>query len=132
LLLGFGVDQITVMHQFANQGIDLAQTQGGLWTTLEVATHETVFVHAHLEGCRASLIDGSGAILFGERKNAEDAPHTHFALLAIDKVSEYTDMGAHSAGAAEQLHHTDRSLLGVVLGLNAVPALFLTHMFSQE
>ena len=126
------MDQITVVHQFADQGIDLAQTEGGLWTTLEVATHETIFVHAHLEGCRASFIDGRGAIFFGERKNAQDAPHAHFALLAIDKVAQGTDMGAHSAGAAEQLHHTERSSLGVVLGLNAVPAPFLTYMFSQE
>src|SRR5882724_1651569 len=126
------MDQITVVHQFTDQGIDLAQTQGGLWTTLEVATHETIFVHAHLEGCRASFIDGRGAIFFGERENAQDAPHAHFALLAIDKVAQGTDMGAHSAGAAEQLHHTERSSLGVVLGLNAVPAPFLAYMFSQE
>src|SRR5207245_5101837 len=132
LLLGFGMDQITVVHQFADQGIDLTQTQGGLRTTLKVATHETIFVHAHLEGCRASFIDGRGAILFGERKNAQDAPHAHFALLAIDKVAKCTDMGAHSAGTAEQLHHPERSLLGVVLRLNAVPAPFLTYMFSQE
>jgi len=103
------LDEIAVVHQFANQGIDLAQTEGCLWTTLEVATHETIFVHAHFEGCSASLIDGSGAVLFGERENAQDAAHAHFALLAIDKVAECTDMGAHLAGAAEQLHHTELS-----------------------
>jgi hypothetical protein len=53
-------------------------------------------------------------------------------LLAIDKVAKCTDMGAHSAGTAEQLHHTEGSSLGVVLGLNAVPSPFLTYMFSQE
>src|SRR5438876_1381567 len=125
------MDQITVVHQFADQGIDLAQTEGGLGTTLEVATHETVFVHAHLEGCRASFIEGSGTILFGEGENAQDAPHAHFALLAIDKVAECTDMGAHSAGSAQQLHHTERSSLGVILGPDAVPAPFLTYMFAQ-
>src|SRR5882724_5475664 len=87
------MDQITVVHQFTDQGIDLAQTQGGLWTTLQVATHETIFVHAHLEGCRASFIDGSGAMLFCECENTQDAAHAHFALLAIDKVAERTDMG---------------------------------------
>src|SRR3989442_4966227 len=101
------MDQIPVVHQFADQGIDLAQTEGGLRSTLEVAAHETIFVHAHLEGCRASFIDGSGAILFCERENAQDAPHAHFALLAIDKVAEYTDMRANSA---EQLHHTERQV----------------------
>ena len=132
MLLGFGMDQITVVHQFADQGIDLAQTEGGLGTTLKVATHETIFVHAHLEGGGASFIDGSGAVLFGEGENAQDAPHAHFALLAIDKVAKCTDMGAHSAGTAEQLHHTEGSSLRVVLGLNAVPAPFLPYMFSQE
>src|ERR1039458_6417528 len=114
------MDQITVMHQFADQGIDLAQTERGLRTTLKVATHETIFVHAHLEGCSATFIDGSGAVLFGERENAQDAAHAHFALLAIDKVAKCTDMGAYSAGAAEQLRHTEGSSLGMVLGLNAV------------
>src|SRR5713101_7360887 len=52
------MDQITVVHQFADQRIDLAQTEGGLRTTLQVAAHETIFVHAHLESCRASFIDG--------------------------------------------------------------------------
>src|SRR5215472_1471897 len=106
------MDQITVVHQFADQGIDLAQTERGLGTTLKVATHETIFVHAHLEGGRASFIDGRGAILFGERENAQDAAHAHFALLAIDKVAKGTDRGAHSAGAAEQLHHPEGSAAG--------------------
>src|SRR6266849_8204072 len=126
------MDQITVVHQFADQRIDLAQTEGGLADNAQVAAHETIFVHAHLESCRASFIDGGSAIFFGERENAQDAPHAHFASLAIDKVAKCTDMGAHPAGAAEQLHHTERSLLGVVLGLNAVPAPFLTYVFSQE
>src|SRR5258707_10415854 len=126
------MDQITVVHQFADQRIDLAQTEGGLRTTLQVAAHETIFVHAHLESCRASFIDSGSAIFFGERENAQDAPHAHFALLAIDKVAKCTDLGAHSAGAAEQQHHTEGSALGVVLGLNAVPAPFLAYMFSQE
>src|SRR5579864_716173 len=126
------MDEITVVHQFADQGIHLAQTERGLRTTLKVATHETIFVYAHLEGCRASFIDGSDAILFGERENAQDAPHAHFALLAINKVAKCTDMGAYSASAAEQLHHTEGSPLRMVLGLNAIPAPFLTYMFSQE
>jgi len=103
-----------------------------LRTTLKIAPHETIFVHAHLQGGCTSFIDGRGTVLFGQREKAQDAPHAHFALLAIDKVAECTDMGAHSAGAAEQLHHTERGPLGVVLGLNAIPAPFLTYMFSRE
>ena len=38
--------------------------------------------------------------------------HAYFALLAMNKVTECTDMGAHSAGAAErELHHTEGGLL---------------------
>jgi hypothetical protein len=73
LLLGFGLDQITVVHQFADQGIDLPQTERGLGTTLKIATHETIFVHAHLQGGGTSFIDGRGAVLFGQRENAQDA-----------------------------------------------------------
>ena len=80
----------------------------------------------------ASFLDGRDTVLFGERENAQNAAHADFALLAIDKVAKGTDRGAHSAGAAEQLHHPEGSALGVVLGLNAVPAPFLAYMFSQE
>ena len=64
------MDQLTVVDQFADQRVDLAQTEGGLRTTLQVAAHETIFVHAHLEGCGASFIDGGRAIFFGEREDA--------------------------------------------------------------
>jgi len=104
LLLGFGLDQITVVHQFADQGIDLAQTERGLWTTLKVATHETIFVYAHLEGGSASFLDGSGAVLFGEGENAQDAAHAHFALLAMDKVAECTHVGAHENTAHKPIN----------------------------
>ena len=72
MLLGFDLDQIPVVHQFADQGIDLAQTERGLWTTLQIATYETIFVYTHLESGSTSFIDDHGAVLFGQRENAQD------------------------------------------------------------
>jgi hypothetical protein len=91
-----------------------------------------MFGNAHLEGGGTSFLDGRGAELFGQGENAQDAPYAYFAVLAMNKVAECTDMGAHSAGAAEQLHHTEGGLLRMVLGLNAIPAPFLTYVFAQE
>src|SRR6201987_6202733 len=95
-------DLITVVHQFANQGIDLAQTEGGLRPTLKIATHETIFVHAHLQGSGTSFIDGRGAVVLGQREHAQDAVHALCALLALYKEADCADMGPRAAGSAEQ------------------------------
>jgi hypothetical protein len=55
------VDEIAVVHQFANEGIDLSQ--GELGTAFEIATDKAVLVHSQFEGRRASILDRSGAEL---------------------------------------------------------------------
>jgi hypothetical protein len=65
-----------------------------------------IFVYTHLQCRRASLVEGSSAVFPGERENSQDASYAYFALLAIDKVAESTDLYAYPAGAPEQLHYT--------------------------
>jgi hypothetical protein len=59
------VDEIAVLHEFADQGIDLLQTEWGLWAAFQIATHEAVFFHAYLQRCGAGLINRGRTILFG-------------------------------------------------------------------
>ena len=55
--------EIAVVHQFANEGIDLPQSELG--TTFEIATDKAVLVHSHFEGRRASVLDRSRTELLG-------------------------------------------------------------------
>ena len=57
------MDEIAVVHQFANEGIDLPQSELG--TTFEIATDKAVLVHSHFEGRLASVLDRSRTELLG-------------------------------------------------------------------
>src|ERR1700688_4098507 len=70
-LLGFEVDEIAVVDQFANERVDLPQ--GKLWSTFEIATNEAVLVHSHFKSGRAGIFDRGGAELLGQGEDAEDA-----------------------------------------------------------
>ena len=58
-------------------------------------------MHAHFEGRRASLLDGSQAELLGQREDAKDAADARFAELVINKVAECADVNAGAAGAPQ-------------------------------
>ena len=90
------MDEIAIVNEFANEGIDLPQRE--LWTALEIATDKAIFVHSHLEGSAAGILDRSGAELLGEGEHAQDAANARFSELAINKVAECTDMHAGPFG----------------------------------
>jgi hypothetical protein len=64
-ILGSVVDEIAILHQFADQRIDLLQTEWGLGTAFQIATNEAVLLDSHLQGGRAGLVDGGRAVLLG-------------------------------------------------------------------
>src|SRR6202035_4881345 len=80
-LLGFEVDEIAVVNQFANERVDLPQRK--LWATFEIATNEAEFMHAHFQSHRAGLFDRGGVELLGQgedadasRRNQRPGPHS--------------------------------------------------------
>jgi len=64
-LLGSVVNKVAVLHQFADQGIDLLQTQWGLWAALQIAADKAVFLHSHVQRGCAGFIDRGGAVFLG-------------------------------------------------------------------
>jgi hypothetical protein len=94
-LLGFEVDEIAVLDQFANERVDLPQ--GKLWATFEIATNEAEFMHAHFQSNRAGIFDRGGAELLGQGEDAEDAANPGFSELVINKVAECADVSAGSS-----------------------------------
>ena len=131
-LLGFVIDEVAVLHQFADQGIDLVQAEWGLRTTFQIAADEAVFMHAHFERGGAGFIDCRGAVLLGQGQHAQDAAHADFALLCGGWPRKVYRCASGAAGAAQQLRSAQRCLLGVVLVLDAIPAALLAHVFAQQ
>lgn len=95
------MDQIAVLHQFADQRIDLVQAEGKLWLALEVATHKVVLVHAHFQSRRAGLIDHCRTELLSQGKHAQDAAHPDLSLAPMDGFTESADVCTGVAGARQ-------------------------------
>jgi hypothetical protein len=119
----FVIDEIAILHEFADERIDLLQAEWGLGATFQIAAHEAIFLDAHLQRSSAGFL---------ERENPEDAAHANFSLLTMDGFAERADVGADAARTPQQLRSAERSALGVLLRLDAIPAAFLTHVFAQQ
>jgi hypothetical protein len=61
-----------------------------------------------------------------------DTAHTYFSLLAMDGLAERTDVRAGATGSTQQLRSAQRGALGVIFGLDAIPAAFLAYMFAGQ
>ncbi len=59
------VDEIAVLHEFADQGIDLLQTEWGLRTAFQIAADEALFLDAHLQRSGTGFLGGGRAVLLG-------------------------------------------------------------------
>jgi len=55
-----------LLHQFADEGIDLLQTERGLRTAFQIAAHEAVFHNAYLQRGSTSLIGGAAPYFFAK------------------------------------------------------------------
>src|ERR1039458_1242750 len=131
-LLGFVVDEVAVLHQLADQGIDLLQTEWGLGAAFQIAADKAIFLDSHFQRSGAGLIDRRGAVLLSQRKNAQDAAHTDLALLAMDGVAERSDVRPGATGPPQQLGSAQRRPLRVILFFDAIPAAPLAHVFAQQ
>jgi len=95
------MDQIAVLHEFADQRIDLVQAKRELRLPLEIATDKVVLVHTHVEGCGTGIINHCRPELLSQRQHAEDAAHTDLSLAPVDGLAEGADVCASVAGARQ-------------------------------
>jgi hypothetical protein len=96
-LLGSEVDEIAVVDQFANERVDLPQSE--LWGTFEIAPNEAVLMHSYFESGGAGVLDRGGTELLGQREHAQNATNADFSELGINKVAERTDVRAGASGS---------------------------------
>ena len=118
------------MHEFANERIDLPQTQLG--SALQIASHEAVFAHPHLEGCGAGIFRSCRTVLFDQGENALNAAHTELPLVLINVMTESSDLSARAFGSLQQLRDLPRSSWREIPLLDAMPAAFLANVLSQQ
>ena len=95
------------MHEFANEGIDLPQTELG--SALQIAAHETVFAHSHLQGCGTGIFRSCRTVLSDQGENALNAAHAELPLVLIKVVTEGSDLSARAFGPQQQLRNLPRS-----------------------
>ena len=92
----------------------MLQTEWGLRAALQIAADKTVLLHSHVQRGGAGFITRRGAVLLGQRENAQNAAHTYFALCAMDGIAERADVRPGAAGSPQQLGSTQRrSPLGI-------------------
>ena len=132
LLLQALLDEIAVLHQLADERIDLLEGEGRLGAPFQVAAYEAIFVHLQFQGRRASLFDGGQAELLGQGEHAQNAAYPQFSLFAVDGLAEGADVSSGACRSRQQLQGTERHALGVILRLDSIPASFLADMLAQE
>ena len=97
------LDQVAILGQFADEGIDLAQPQRGLRAALQIAAHEAVLGHAQLQRRGAGLVAGRAAVLLGQREHAHDAAHSSLGLTMMDGIADSADAGSSLVSPRQQL-----------------------------
>src|SRR5437016_10082963 len=130
LLLKFDVNEIAVVRQLTDEGIDL--TQGELWAAFQKAADKAVFVDPQLQGCSAGILNGSNAEFLGEGEHSKDAADADFALLAMEGVAERTDLGSRARGSRQQLHGGDGNFLRTIAAMKTMAASLLPDMLADK
>src|ERR1019366_5392417 len=126
------LDQVAILHQFADERIDLAQTQGSLRAALQDASHEAVLGHAQLQGHGTGLVGGRAAVLLDQREHAQNATHSEFGLSLMDDIADSADAGSSLVRPRQQLLEVKWGTPRAVLIANAVPAALLPQMLAQQ
>jgi hypothetical protein len=97
------LNEVAVLEQIADQGIDLLQAQGSGWTVLEVMFEEAVLVDTHLQSQGTGLVHGRWAELFGQSEHALDTANRDRALALMKSTTEGANVGAGLLGSPQQL-----------------------------
>jgi hypothetical protein len=108
LLLHTLLNEFAVVHQFADQGIDLLQAQWSLRMSFQIAAHEAIFVHLQFEGGGAGFLDGGQSELLGQGQHSQNAAYPRLSFPAMDGLAESADMRARPFRSRQQLLSAER------------------------
>src|SRR5215510_12370290 len=99
-----------------------------MWAALEIAAHETVFVHANVESSSTGIFDCRCSVFFHQGKHTQDAADTGLSLPLIDQLAEL----AAEHGATVTARRAQRHFLGEIFFLDAIATALLAQMFAKK
>ena len=95
------MDQVAILSQFADEWIDLSQSERSLWTALQIAAHEAILGDAQFQRRRAGIVASCAAVLLDQLENALYAAHSEFALASMDGIADCADAGSGLVGTSQ-------------------------------
>jgi hypothetical protein len=131
-LLGFVVDDVSVLLQLADERIDLAQAQAELGLAFQVAAHEAILRNTDFEGSGAGIFDSRQAVFLGQREQTLNAPQSLFSVALVQALTELADMLTGFVRTSQQLRRSLGDAPRRVLRKNAMTATLLAQMLAQQ
>jgi hypothetical protein len=126
------LDQVAILGQFADEWIDLPQTERSLRAALQIAAHEAVLGNAQLQRRRTDIIASRAAILLDQLENALDATYSEFALASMYGIAASTDVGSCLVCTRRQLKQLRRRTTRAICIADAMPAALAAQMLAQQ
>src|SRR5215471_7559289 len=128
----FLLDQVAVLEQITDQGIDLLQAQGSRGTVLEVMLDEAALVYPHLESQSTGFVHRCGAEFFRPCEHALDAANRDRTLALMKGTTEGANVRAGLLASPQQLMHVEGSAWRAIPLIEAMLAALLTEMLTHE
>src|SRR4051812_19191234 len=97
----FKIDQIAILGQLANEGIDLPQSR--VRSAFQISADKTVFVDFQFQCRGTGIVGGGGSKLFCHGEHAQDATDPGLTLMAMDRFTECADVRSRAGSAGQQL-----------------------------
>jgi len=126
------LDQVAILAQFADERIDLPQSERSLWIALQIAAYEAILGDAQFQRRRTCIVRSHAAILLDQLENALDATHSEFALASMDCVADCADIGSRLVRTRQKLKQRRRCTTWAVRIADAMPTTLAAQMLPQQ
>src|SRR5208337_3150081 len=126
------LDQVAILAEFADEWIDLSESERSLWTALQIAAYEPVLGDTQFQRRRTGIVRSHAAILLDQLKNALDATHSEFALADMDGIADSADVGSRLVCTCQQLKQRWRRTTRTVRIADTMPTTLAAQMLAQQ
>src|SRR5271166_5960905 len=124
------LDQVAILAEFADEWIDLSQSERSLWTALQITAHEAILGNTQFQRRRAGVLASHAAIPLDQLENALDAAQSEFALASMDGVANSADVGSCLMPTGQQLKQPGRRTTRAIRIADTMPATLTAQMLA--
>ena len=115
------LDQVAILGQFADEWIDLTQTERSLRAAFQIAAYEAILGNAPLQCRRTGIVASRAAILFRQLDNALDATHSELTMAGMDGVADRADVCSGLLRTDQKLQQLRRCTTWTIRIADAMP-----------